>query len=189
MGPGVVRLGQARGKRKGDWAWGGPGSREFPSPIRYPAGPRKCGLACSQAELVTHPSLPTRDHGTAGQLAEAGAMCHPGVPWACWEGKPPKRPNSDLGCHGLSSARSLGVEGGVQRLQGGLGHSADPQLPLSPSSSESCCFTVEATSLTPPQPPSPEPHKPPQLGPLISTSCRGGGGNRQLGSQVLCGKA
>lgn len=83
MGPGVVRLGQARGKRKGDWARGGPGSREFPSstasPIRYPVGPRKCGLACSQAELVTHPSLPTLDHGTAGQLAEGWGHVSPRV--------------------------------------------------------------------------------------------------------------
>lgn len=79
--PGVVRLGQARGKRKGDRARGGPGSREFPSsttsPIRYPVGPRKCGLACSQAELVTHPSLPTLDHGTAGQLAEGWGHVSP----------------------------------------------------------------------------------------------------------------
>lgn len=81
--PGVVRLGQARGKRKGDWARGGPGSREFPSstasPIRYPVGPRKCGLACSQAELVTHPSLPTLDHGTAGQLAQGWGHVSPRV--------------------------------------------------------------------------------------------------------------
>ena len=67
--PGVIQLGQARGKRKGDGSRGGPGSREFPSstvsPVRHPVGPRKRGLACNQTEFVTHHGLPTLDHGIA----------------------------------------------------------------------------------------------------------------------------
>ena len=74
----------------------------------------------------------------------------PGAPGACWEGRPPKGPDSDLGCPSGQLSKDPGGRGGAQRLPGDSGHSADPQLPLSPSSSESCFFTIGATSLTPP---------------------------------------
>lgn len=70
--------------------------------------------------------------------------------------------------------------GGAQGLPRDLGRLEDSQLPLNPSGSESCCLTVEDHIPDSTRAPSPEPRKPPQLGPIISASCRGGGGEQSM---------
>lgn len=70
--------------------------------------------------------------------------------------------------------------GGAQGLPRDLGRPEDSQLPLNPSSSESCCLTVGGHIPDSTRVPSPEPHKPPQLGPIISASCKGRGGEQSM---------
>lgn len=135
------------------------------------------GLQSSRARDPPQPPHPrSRDSRTAGR--RLGSCVTRGTRGLLGR-KATQRPDSDLRCPGGQLREGPGAGGGAQRRPGHLGHAADPPLPLGSRSSGSRCFTVEPRPKLHPSP-QPEPHQPPQLGPVISASWRGGDGERPM---------